>query len=164
MMNKSQSEFLELVKLTPAARVLEVSSHADELSLALAEHLSTAGGELHLQLYPGIHQIPLFEHVKAKELTNFSVPFQGAAREYATVILRDVLDLHEHPDRLVKIAYKVLLNASELIIVQKKSTMELEQMLKFMHQNEFRAANDIDIFEEYYVVVGKKMHMWGNGL
>ncbi len=163
-MNKEHSEFLQLVKLTPASRVLEVSSHADELSLALAEHLNTAGGELHLQLYPGLHKVPPFEHVKANELKNFSVPFQGAAREYVTVILRDVLDQHEFPDRLIKIAYKVLLNASELIIVQKKTSMSLEQMLEFMQKNEFRAENDIDIFEEYYVVVGKKMHMWGNGL
>lgn len=163
-MKKSTSEFLELVALTPAVRVLEVSSHADDLSKVLAQYLASADGEFHLQLYPGLHDIPQDENVKSNELKNFSVPFKVIAREYAVVILRDILDSHKFPDRIVKMSYKALLNAAEIILVQKKESMSIEQMKEILEINEFRAINDINIFEEYHVVVGKKMHMWGNGL
>jgi len=163
-MNKATSEFLELVHLTPATRVLEISSHADELSVALAEHLQTVEGEFHLQLYPGSHNIPTLDNVKSGEVKDFNSPFRAIAREYSAIILRDVLDAHKFPDRIVKATYKSLLNATELIIVQKKGSMSIDEMKEFLDANEFRAANEIDIFEDYHVVVGKKMHMWGNGL
>ena len=163
-MNKATSEFLELIHLTPATRVLEISSHADDLSVALAEHLQTVEGEFHLQLYPGSHNIPTLDNVKSGEVKDFNSPFRAIAREYSAIILRDVLDAHKFPDRIVKATYKSLLNATELIIVQKKGSMSIEKMKEFLDTNEFRAANEIDIFEDYHVVVGKKMHMWGNGL
>ena len=163
-MNKATSEFLELVHLTPATRVLEISSHADDLSEALAEHLQTVEGEFHLQLYPGEHKIPTLDNVKFGEVKDFASPFRAIAREYSAIILRDVLDAHKFPDRIVKATYKSLLNATELIIVQKKGSMSIDEMKEFLDKNEFRAANEIDIFEDYHVVVGKKMHMWGNGL
>jgi len=163
-MDKATSEFLELIHLTPATRVLEISSHADELSLALAEHLKTVGGEFHLQLYPGTHKTPSLDNVKFGEVKDFSSPFRAIAREYSAIVLRDILDQHTFPDRIVKATYKSLLNATELIIVQKKESMNIDKMKAFLDNNEFRAANEIDIFEDYHVVVGKKMHMWGNGL
>jgi len=163
-MNKQTLEFLELIHLTPATRVLEVSSHADEISLSLAKHLETVDGEFHLQLYPGIHNIPDLKNVKYGEVKDFNSPFRAIAREYSAIVLRDVLDIHKFPDRIIKACYKSLLNATELIIVQKKETMDIEKMKEFLDNNEFRAANEIDIFEDSYVVVGKKMHMWGAGL
>ena len=163
-MNKATSEFLELIHLTPATRVLEISSHADDLSFELAKHLETVGGEFHLQLYPGEHTIPQVGNVKSGDVKDFSSPFRAIAREYSAIILRDILDVHKFPDRIVKATYKSLLNATELIIVQKKGSMSIDEMKEFLDSNEFRAANEIDIFEDYHVVVGKKMHMWGNGL
>ena len=163
-MNKATSEFLELIHLTPATRVLEISSHADDLSEALAKHLETVGGEFHLQLYPGEHNVPAMDNVKSGEVKDFNSPFRAIAREYSAIVLRDILDAHKFPDRIVKASYKSLLNATELIIVQKKGSMSIELMKEFLDNNEFRSANEIDIFEDYHVVVGKKMHMWGNGL
>ncbi len=163
-MNKETSEFLELIHLTPATRVLEISSHADDLSQALAEHLQTVEGEFHLQLYPGLHNVPEMANVKFGDVKDFNSPFRAIAREYSAIVLRDVLDAHKFPDRIIKATYKSLLNATELIIVQKKGSMSIEKMKEFLDSNEFRAANEIDIFEDYHVVVGKKMHMWGNGL
>ena len=37
-------------------------------------------------------------------------------------------------------------------------------MYELLENNEFRAANFIDIFPNYDLVMAKKMHMWGNGL
>ena len=163
-MDKQTLEFLELIHLTPATRVLEVSSHADDLSKALALHLETVGGEFHLQLYPGSHNIPQMDNVKSGEVKDYNSPFRAIAREYSAIVLRDVLDQHKFPDRIVQATYKSLLNATELIIVQKKESMSIDAMKEFLDNNEFRASNEIDIFEDYFVVVGKKMHMWGAGL
>jgi len=163
-MSKATSEFLELIHLTPATRVLEISSHADDLSKALALHLQTVDGEFHLQLYPGSHDIPQMPNVKYSEIKDFNSPFKVLAREYSAIVLRDVLDKHKSPDKIIKATYRSLLNATELIIVQKKDSISIDKMKEFLDNNEFRAANEIDIFKDYFVVVGKKMHMWGAGL
>ena len=42
--------------------------------------------------------------------------------------------------------------------------MKIDEMLELLETFEFRAANQIDILQEYDLVMAKKMHMWGNGL
>jgi hypothetical protein len=37
-------------------------------------------------------------------------------------------------------------------------------MKALLEEFEFRAINDIEIFDDYNLVMAKKMHMWGNGL
>jgi hypothetical protein len=58
-----------------------------------------------------------------------------------------------------------LLNATEIIIVQKNGSMEIGEIEALLDQSEFRATNTIgDLIDGYEVIVAKKMHMWGNGL
>ena len=117
-----------------------------------------------LALYPGEHIVPEYPFVKAHSPKDYKAPYKALPRDYAAVLIRDVLHMHEFPERILKIAYTTLLNATEIIIVQDKSTMHRESIEEFLEKLDFRAVNSIDIFGDYHVVVGKKMHMWGNGL
>jgi hypothetical protein len=42
--------------------------------------------------------------------------------------------------------------------------MDIESTKELLEKFEFRAPNEIDVIDEYDLVMAKKMHMWGNGL
>ena len=65
---------------------------------------------------------------------------------------------------ILKIAYTTLANTADIIIMQKKGTMDIDAIKEMLEEFEFRAANYIDVLPEYDLVMAKKMHMWGNGL
>lgn len=155
---------LELIKLSPSVKLLDVTSHADEFSELLARHLIEAGGHLDLALYPGEHIVPEYDFVKSSSPKDYKSPFRALPRDYATVFIRDVLDKHMFAERILKIAYTTLLNASEIVVIQDKATMSQEAVEELLEKLDYRAINSIDMLDDAYVVVGKKMHMWGNGL
>jgi len=47
---------------------------------------------------------------------------------------------------------------------RKKENSDPYSILHILENADFRAMNQIDIFENYHLVMAKKMHMWGNGL
>lgn len=161
---KDYSQVLDLLDLSPNVKLLDVTSHADELSEALAKHLMAFGGHLDIAMYPGEHIVPEYDFVKASLSKDYKAPFRALPRDYATVFIRDILDKHAFNERILKIAYQTLLNASEIVVIQNKSTMRQEEIEELLSKLDFRAVNTIDIFDDAYVTVGKKMHMWGNGL
>jgi len=57
-----------------------------------------------------------------------------------------------------------LKNATEIIIITNKNDNFISKAYELLETQDFRATNKIDIFEDYDLVVAKKMHMWGAGL
>ena len=80
------------------------------------------------------------------------------------MVLKDVFHQHENQKGILKIAYATLANAAEIIIMQKRGTMDIEATLNILEEFEFRSQNYIDVLPEYDLVMAKKLHMWGNGL
>jgi hypothetical protein len=159
------SQFLALMQPQPGYKILEVTSHADALTRALAELLKPYRGRLSLALYPGDHgPIEASERVKPHSIVSYKLPFRALPRDNDIVILSDVLQHHAFPERLLQIAYRTLANAGEVIIVSKEGSVDVEEQLRLLEACEFRAANRIELLEGYEVVMAKKMHMWGNGL
>jgi hypothetical protein len=48
--------------------------------------------------------------------------------------------------------------------MEKKGVLDLNIIKDELSSAEFRAVNEIDLVDGYDLVMGKKMHMWGNGL
>jgi hypothetical protein len=69
--------------------------------------------------------------------------FRLQDRNFEYAIISDYLHLVENQDRFITSIYH-----------------SLEELLD---KNNFRAVNDINIFEKYHLVMGKKLHMWGAG-
>ncbi|MEA1916617.1 MAG: hypothetical protein U9N42_03695 [Campylobacterota bacterium] len=156
------NQFFELFNFAPGLKVLEVTSHSDSFSHQLYEFLSSNEAELVINRYGENH-----EDVKAKyvDIPTLNAPFRAFAREYKYIILRDILDIHKNPKKLIDFTYHSLENAAFIIVVQsKKSELHVEEIKQMLDDAEFRATNDIDILEDYHVVMAKKLHMWGNGL
>ena len=160
-------QFIQLFNPHPGNHFIQVTTNVDETTTALYELLKSVGGELRIAIY-GDENISDIEDkyldAKVQHIVNFTNPFRALPRDNDMVILKDIFHLHNNQDRLLKLAYTTLANAAEIIIMQKKGTMDIEAVIDLLDKYEFRAPNYIDVLPEYDLVMAKKMHMWGNGL
>jgi len=157
---------LDLLHPTPQMKIMTVSSHADEMIEELCTFLQDCNGLMDLSLFPGDHQEISHPNLnKVHYIKDYKSPAFGIPRDYAAVIVQDVLHLHEVPLKFLQLIYRTLLNATEIIIVQKNGSMNIDEVVDLLDKAEFRATNTImDLIDGHEVIVGKKMHMWGNGL
>lgn len=160
-------QFLQLFNPLPGNHFIQVTTHVDETTTALYELLQNTGGELRIALYrdEDISDVQdKYPDAKVQQVKNFVHPFRALPRDNDIVILKDIFHLHHDKDKLLKSTYTTLANTAEMIIMQKKGTMDIQSMLEMLEEYEYRAANYIDVLSEYDLVMAKKMHMWGNGL
>ena len=93
--------------------------------------------------------------IEAKFATNYKKLID---REFEIAIVLNIIDLKTYKD-----CYHSLENSGNIIIVLDKSLFNPQQAFEILEEVDYRAANAIDIFEDFYVITAKKMHMWGNG-
>ncbi len=90
--------------------------------------------------------------------------FKSKTRDYEYAILSDILQHCEYQEKMLKLVYHSLENSSQIIVLCNKEDIELSTIKKLLDKSNFLAINDIDLFEQYHLVVAKKMHMWDAGL
>jgi hypothetical protein len=153
-----------LLHPTPHTKIMVVTSHLDSMAEELGNFLTPYEGLIDVSLFPGDHQnLSLFH--KIFTIKDYNSPAGGIPRDYAVVIVQDILHLHKSPHKFLELIYRTLLNASEIIIIQKNGSMGIAEVESLLDEAEFRAINAItDLIEGHDVIVGKKMHMWGKGL
>ncbi|MBD3809122.1 MAG: hypothetical protein IE884_01165 [Sulfuricurvum sp.] len=153
-----------LLHPTPHTKIMVVTTHLDSMAEELSRFLAPYEGLIDVSLFPGDHQ-SLEPFHKTFIIKDFKSPAGGVPRDYASVIVQDVLHLHESPRKFLELIYRTLLNASEIIIVQKNGSMSIVEVESLLDEVEFRAINTMsDLIDRHEVIVGKKMHMWGRGL
>ena len=159
-------QFLELFNPLPGNHYIQVTDKIDETTFALQKIISEVNGEFHLALYtqeaPSIPKE--LKETKIQIINNLSKPFRALPRDNDMVIFKNILFQHTNPQLLLRIAYTTLANTANVIIMQEKGTMDISATKEVLEKFEFRAANEIDILDEFDLVMAKKMHMWGNGL
>lgn len=144
-------KFRSLFNPLPGNHYLQVSTCRDEISDVLQELMDKVDGELNLVLYND-------ENLKLNQ------PFRAVPREHDNVILKDVFSIHENQDMLIKLSYLTLANTANIIIIEKKGLLDVEDIKSRLENLEFRSPNNIDMIDGYDLIIAKKMHMWGNGL
>ena len=156
-------QFLELFEPRPGNHYLQVTTKVDETTLALEQLMKEVDGEMRVAYYSSS---PITEKLTAtvQEIQNFKIPFRALPRDNDLVVLKDILFLHQDPKLLLKISYSTLANNANIILMEKKGTMDIEKILELLEEFEFRSGNYIDILPEYDLIIAKKLHMWGNGL
>ena len=159
-------QFLELFNPYPGNSYLLVTTKLDTISDALDELLQAVDGVLNLVLYndkeTDLQMKP--QNADIQYIENFQHAFRALPRTNDIVIFKDVFHQHLNQKGILKIAYTTLANAAEIIIMQKKGTMDIEATLAMLEEFEFRSQNYIDVLPEYDLLMAKKLHMWGNGL
>ncbi len=156
----------DLLHPTPNTKIMVATSHLDGMIEELSSFLSPYEGLIDVSLFPGEHlefSSPCLHKIHA--LKDYKSPAFGIPRDYAAVIVQDVLHLHESPLKFLQLVYRTMLNATEIIIIQKNGSMNIAEVEDLLDKSEFRAANSImDLVDGNEVIVAKKMHMWGAGL
>ncbi len=156
----------QLLHPTPHTKIMVITSHLDGMIEELSTFLTPFEGQIDLSLFPGVHRD--FSHTclhKSFTIKDYNSPAGGIPRDYSAVIVQDVLHLHHSPLKFLQLIYRTLLNATEIIIVQQKGAISVANVESLLDTAEFRAINTMeDLIEGCEVIVGKKMHMWGNGL
>ena len=164
-MQKALAEFRNLFLLLPGYKVLDITSHTDAISQYLNDALEEVNGRLSLVQYPGEHgSVRNANAITPQVIENYESPFRALPRDNDVVVIRDVIQHHKNIDALLKIAYRTLANAGEIIIMTQKEELISSRIYEALDKAEFRATNTIDIFDNYELIMAKKMHMWGNGL
>ena len=157
-------QFLELFNPNPGNRYIQVVDKFDETTVAIENILNRVDGELHLVCYGEPKSQYNNFKTSIQYIENLKTPFRALPREHDIVILKNILHIHNNPELLLRISYTTLANNANLIIMQDKNTMQVEELKELLEKFEFRSANYIDVLSEFDLVVAKKMHMWGNGL
>ncbi len=93
-----------------------------------------------------------------------SAKLRATAREFEYIILSDILFHCPNRDKVIKVMYKALENSANIVILEKKSNDNLEEIKTLLDKTSFVAINNIDLFEDYHLITAKKLHMWGSGL
>jgi hypothetical protein len=156
-------QFLELFDPRPGNKCLQVTTEIDETTLALEKLMQSVDGEMYVALY-ATQDIENYKNIHIQNIESFSKPFRAIPRDYDIVVFKDILNFHKNQKGILKIAYKTLANNANIIIMQKKNTLDIEATKSLLEEMEFRNPNEIDILSEFDVIVAKKLHMWGNGL
>ena len=89
---------------------------------------------------------------------------KATAREYEYIVLSDILSYCPNKDKILKLMYRALENSGNIIILEKKTNYNKEEIMQAVDESGLQAVNNIDLFEEYNLITAKKMHNWDNGL
>ncbi len=159
-------KFLKLFNPYPGNTFLEVSSGVCDITDAIYKLLNSKQSNLKLAIYSEQDESiqEKYQNSKVQFINDMKKPFRASPRSVDIVILKDIYAKHQFGDRLLKLSYTSLANAAQIVIIEPKGILDQRATFDILEKLEFRVANFIDIFDEYDVVVAKKMHMWGNGL
>lgn len=147
-MQKELNLFKQLFQEVPNIAILHINNGLDFLNPIIEELSSSFEGNLKL----------------IKFIDENSARLKASSREFEYIILSDILSYCPNKDKILKLMYRALENSANIIILEKKSNNNLEEIKILLDETSFVAINNIDLFEEYYLITAKKMHMWGNGL
>ena len=159
------SQFRELFNPLPGNRYLQVTTMPDAITKLFSEMMEHVDGEFHLALYGTPNEEELADiNAKVERVLDFASPFRAAQRDHDTVLLKDIFAAHPNKPMILKLSYTTLANTANIIIMEKKGTIDTLEVMQMLEEHEFRSPNTIEIVEGYDLIVAKKMHMWGNGL
>lgn len=146
-MKKELALFRTLFDSSPNLAILHINNNCNNISDELQTIVDNSFGELTTKEFPQIQP------------NNFRLK----DRNFEYAIVSNSLHLVDQKDRFIDGIYHSLENSAFIIIIEEKKNSTIQELIDLLEKNNFRAVNDIDIFQKYHLVMGKKLHMWGNG-
>ena len=146
-MKKEIEQFYSLFENSPNSVMYHINNGCDDIKNIVGDLIVSFEAKLDYQELNDLAQ-------KKFRLTN---------RNYEYVIVTDCLNSVENIDRFISTLYHSLENSAFIIVLSKKENNDTSFIIELLDKANFRAINDIDIFENYNLIMGKKLHMWGAG-
>ncbi len=147
-MEKELKLFKDLFQPFPNISVLHINNGAKFIDAPIKEVVDFLDGNL--------------EYIEFME--EKSARIKATAREYEYIVLSDILSYCPNKDKVLKLMYKALENSANIIVLEKKSNNNMDEIKQLLDESSFVAINHIELFEEYNLITAKKLHMWGSGL
>lgn len=145
---KEYEQFVSLFEQTPSLCLLHIQNSCPFLNKTLEELKNKNDGIL-----------------INKELKDINCDrFRLKTREFEFVILSNSFSACTNKKQFLSSCYHSLENSAYIIIIEDKNKNNTQEIIELLDEVEFRVANSIDIFENYNLIMAKKLHMWGNGL
>ena len=145
---KELEQFSSLLEDAPALCLLNISNGINPLIHILDDKVLKNDGT-----------------IESKDLNNISCDrFRLKSREFEYCILFDTINNCKEKEKFIKTCYKSLENSAFIILLEPKINNNINEIIELLDLCEFRVASNIDIFNDYNLIMAKKLHMWGNGL
>lgn len=165
---KAINQLLSIIPNHPAQRIMQISDGGTELSDALKELVQKEEYEFLLAVTTEEAYSTLKERYDGEEecsvkLINFkNRRYVSMAKSYNFLFVTATVPL-ELSNTFSKTVHSHLVNAGNIIMFLPKNDLKvLESWKEILMENLYVAISTIDIFEEYEIVIAKKMHGWGD--
>ena len=164
--SKKIEQLLSIIPEHPATRIMYISHNDLQLSDTLANFVKDRDYELLLNITDDIFYEEIKDRYKDKSTIVKKMNFQQ--RRYVSMAkLYDYIFVSSNvPDELqeqfAKSIHSHIKNAGNIILFLPKNDLRvLDTWQQVLDENYFVATNSIDIFENYEILISKKMHGWG---
>ena len=143
-MYKELEEFLCLFDVTPNVSVLDLNIACDDITKTLNSLVSPFDGTV--------------TTLNTDILEELKVKIKRSNYDYG-VITNSILSSIDK-ETLMQIITKGIRDSGYIIILENKNK-NLDEIYHLLEEYDYGAISSIDIFEDYNLIMGKKVHMWG---
>ena len=143
-MPKELDDFSCLFDLTPNIDILNLTNHCDIITKALHNLLKPVGGNL--------------TTIETSAVVELKSNIKRSNYDYG--IICDSFINSTNKNMLIKIITMAIRDSGYIIILEKKDKA-LDDIYVLLEEFDYGAISMIDIFSEYNLIMGKKLHMWG---
>ena len=143
-MDKELNDFNSLFDLVPSINILFVYDNFDKFIVSLKSDIKKFNG--------------FITQIKIDNLSKEYRQLHQKNFEYA--IICDSFGKISNKDSFIKLIHNSIGNSGYIIVLEKKQNNN-DFILPLLDKHGFGALSNIDIFKEYDLFMGKKMHMWG---
>ena len=143
-MSKEIENFTSLFDFTPNISILDLNSGFKDITNILNSLISPFDG--------------IVTTINTDILNELKVKIKRSSYDYG-IITRMMLDAIDK-EILIEIITKGIRDYGYIIILEEKSK-NLDDIYMLLEECDYGAISTIDIFENYSLIMGKKLHMWG---
>ena len=143
-MYKELEEFLYLFDVTPNVSVLDLNIGCNDITKTLNSLVIPFDGTV--------------TTLNTDSLEELKVKIKRSNYDYG-VISNSILNSIDK-ESLMQIITKGIRDSGHIIILEEKNK-NLDDIYYLLEESDYGAISTIDIFEDYNLIMGKKVHMWG---
>ena len=144
MDTKSLGFFKSLFSFTPSISILNLNNGTNKITESLNDFVAPYDGTI--------------TSLDTKVLKELRAKVKHSSYDYA-VIDNTFLNI-EDKNLFMKIVSRGIRDSGYIIILEQKDK-SLDDVYNLLEEFDYGAVSSIDIFEDYNLIMGKKLHMWG---
>ena len=165
--NKSITQLLTIIPEHPAMRIMQISDGGEPLyrrlqSFCLAQEYEYLNNVIDNAFYESIKEESNSEALSfVKKITLEQRVYASMSKQYDFIFVSATIP-EAFENEFAKKIHRYIKNAGNLILfLPKGEGLTLQRWYAHLEEHLFVAINSIDMFENYEILIAKKMHGWG---